>query len=93
MCCLFALLLMLGPRVVDVVWWLVDPVRWNAAFDTLIWPVLGIVFLPFTTLMYVLVSPGGVTDLDVVWLGLAVVLDLVSWFGGGYGGRQRYATA
>jgi hypothetical protein len=89
MCCLFTVLLMLGPRAADVIWWLVDPGRWNLAFDTLLWPVLGIVFLPFTTLMYVIVFPGGITGLDVVWLGLAVALDLVSWLGGGYGNRRQ----
>jgi hypothetical protein len=89
MCCLFTVLLMLGPRAADVIWWLVDPARWNLAFDTLLWPVLGIVFLPFTTLMYVIVFPGGITGLDVVWLGLAVALDLVSWLGGGYGNRRQ----
>ena len=89
MCCLFTTLLLLGPRAVDVLWWLVDPTRWNLAFDTLLWPLLGIVFLPFTTLMYVIVFPGGITGLDIVWLGLAVVLDLLSWFGGGYGNRRQ----
>jgi hypothetical protein len=33
---------------------LVDP-RINAAFDGWIWPLLGIIFLPYTTIMYVLV--------------------------------------
>lgn len=92
MCCLFTTLVLLGPRAVSVVWWLFDPARWNATFDTLIWPVLGIVFLPFTTLMYVIVFPGGITDLDIVWLVLAFVLDVVSWSGGGYGNRRQVGS-
>jgi len=93
MCCLFAALLMFGPRAADVVWWLLEPVRWNAAFDTFVWPLLGIIFLPFTTLMYVIVFPGGIDGLDIVWLLLAVALDVFSWFGGGYSNRGRFASS
>jgi hypothetical protein len=89
MCCLFTVLVLLGPRAVDIVWWLVEPVRWNATFDTLLWPILGIVFLPFTTLMYVVVFPGGIDGLDIVWLALAFGIDLFSWVGGGYGNRRQ----
>jgi hypothetical protein len=75
---------MLGPRA-DLVWWLLEPVRWNAAFDTFLWPALGFLLAPWTTLMYVLVYPGGVDGFDYIWLGLAVAFDLFSWFGGAYG--------
>ena len=39
--------------------------------------------------MWVLVYPGGVDGFDIVWLGLAVVLDVASWGGGAYGNRGR----
>jgi hypothetical protein len=50
----------------------------NAAFDFGDHPVAGIAFLPFTTLMYlILYTPGiGLTGWDWLWLGLAVVLDV-----------------
>jgi len=89
MCCLFATLVLLGPRAAILVWWLLDQVRWAAAFDTFIWPFLGFLFLPFTTLMYVVVFPGGVTGFDWVWLGLAFLIDLGSWGGGAYGNRNQ----
>ncbi|HEY8199596.1 MAG TPA: hypothetical protein VIF44_07460 [Candidatus Limnocylindrales bacterium] len=89
MCCLLAVLAILGPRAAILVWWLVDQVRWNQAFDTFIWPLLGFLFLPWVTLVYVLVFPGGVDGFDWVWLGLALLLDLSSWFGGGYTNRNR----
>ncbi len=92
MCCLFTVLVLFGPRAVGVIWWLVDPVRWNLVFDTFLWPLLGIVFLPLTTLMYVVVAPGGVQDFDIVWLVLAFALDVFSYVGGGYGNRGRFAT-
>jgi hypothetical protein len=89
MCCLITVLVMLGPRAVNVVWWLFDPVRWGSTFDTFIWPLLGIVFLPFTTLMYVIVFPDGISEVELLLIALAFVIDLVSWSGGGYGNRRR----
>ena len=89
MCCVFALLVIAGPRAAILVWWLLDQVRWNLAFDTFLWPLLGFLLLPWTTLMYVLVFPGGVDGFDWVWLGLGLLLDVVSYAGGGYSNRGR----
>ena len=68
--CFFLSLLFLGPRFVLFVWWLVNPVMWNAVFDTWLLPVLGIVFLPWTTLMFVFLGPGGITGFEWLWMGL-----------------------
>jgi hypothetical protein len=87
--CLFLSLLLFGPRVGIILWWLVEPVRWQATFDTFIWPFLGFLFLPWTTLMYVLVAPLGVEGLDWLWIALAVLADLASYAGGAFGGRGR----
>jgi len=93
MCCAFLSLFLLGPRVAGVLWWLIQPIRWAAAFNGLagvlwwIWPTLGLVFLPWTTIMYVIVAPGGVTGLDWLWIGLMLVADIGSYTGG-YG-RKR----
>lgn len=87
--CLFLTLLFLGPRAGILLWWLIEPVRWNAAFDTFLWPLLGFLFAPWTTLMYVIVSPLGVEGLDWLWIGLAVLADVASYAGGAYGGRGR----
>ena len=87
--CLFLSLLLFGPRVVIIFWWIAEPLRWSAAFDTVILPLLGFLFLPWTTLMYVLVSPGGVEGIDLLWIGLAVAADLASYAGGAIGGRGR----
>jgi hypothetical protein len=87
--CLFLGLLLLGPRVVIVFWWLLEPVRWAAAFDTFLLPLFGFLFLPWTTLMYVLVSPAGLTGADFLWLGLALLGDIATIAGGAVGGRGR----
>lgn len=89
--CLFLSLLLFGPRVVILVWWLIEPLRWSAAFDTFtfIVPFLGFLFLPWSTLMYVLVSPFGLDGIDLLWMGLALFADLASYAGGAMGGRGR----
>ena len=94
MCCAFLTLLILGPRFFGALWWIFQPVRWQTAFSSLfsggpwwIWPILGIIFLPWTTIMYVIVAPGGVVGWDWLWLGLMFIVDL-AWYGGGAGRRR-----
>jgi len=92
MCCFFLGLVLIGPRIMGAFWWLFQPVRWNLAFSDWpiiwwLWPVLGLIFLPWTTIMYIIVAPGGVTGFDWVWLGLMLAADIVS-YGGGAGRRQ-----
>jgi len=89
MCCILTALVLAGPRLAILIWWLINPLRWQVTFTSFIWPLLGFIFLPFTTLMYVLVAPGGVVGFDWVWLVLAVIIDLGSYGGGAYGNRER----
>lgn len=95
MCCFLTILLFLGPRAGILVWWLYNPDRWDRLFSSFIWPVIGFIFLPWTTLMYVVVGFGGVRGFEWLWIGLAVVSDLMMYSGGGYGNRargQQYAS-
>jgi hypothetical protein len=91
MCCLFTTLLFLGPRAGILVWWLMSPARWNLAFQSFIWPLLGFLFLPWTTLMYVIIFPGGITGFDWIWLGLGVLADIGMYAGGGYGNKSKFS--
>ncbi len=93
MCCLFTILALMGPRAGAVIWWLLEPVRWQATFDGFILPFLGWLFLPWTTLMYVAVAPRGVDGLEWFWLGGAFLMDLLTLFGGAYGNRGRLSGA
>ncbi len=74
MCCALALLGILGPRVLIVFWWLVDPVRWGVVFNNeILLPLLGFFFLPWTTVMYVLAwTAGGVDGFGWVLVGLGL---------------------
>jgi hypothetical protein len=91
--CLFIVLLALGPRAAIVIWWLVEPLRWDSSFSTVLLPVLGLLFLPWTTLMYVIIAPGGLAGLDYLWLALAVAADIASYSAGGVYGRRRRVSA
>jgi len=90
MCCLFTILILLGPRVANVIWWILDSARWNEAFGSIIWPILGIIFLPWTTLTYVFSISNGISGLEVALLMIALVVDVVTLGGGGYGNRKRF---
>ena len=89
MCCFVAALFMLGPRAAIFIWWLIEPGRWSLAFDTVLWPIVGLLVAPWTTLMYLAVFQGGIDGLDYLWLGIGVAFDVFSWFGGGYTNRNR----
>lgn len=90
MCCFLTTLVFFGPRLAILVWWLINPARWALAFPgSFIWPLLGFLFLPWTTIMYVIVFPNGVVGFDWIWLGLALLFDISSYAGGGYGNRDR----
>ena len=92
-CCLFATALAGMPRLAFLLWWLFQPARIQATFDNFLVAALGVVFLPWTTLMYVLVAPGGIAWFDWLWLGLALVIDIGTYTGGGRAEQQRRSTA
>jgi|MudIll2142460700_1097286.scaffolds.fasta_scaffold1934257_2 hypothetical protein len=90
MCCLISIAGMLGPRLAILVWYLVNPLRWRATFDTWVWPLLGSLFLPWTTLAYVVVMRNGNIDGLLEWLLILVgVLFDLSSHGGGVRSRKR----
>jgi len=89
MCCFFTVLLLAGPRLGFLVYWLLRPAYVNLVFKTWIWPLLGLIFVPWTTLMYLIVAPGGLIGFDWLWIGLAVLADISTYAGGGYGNRDR----
>ena len=89
MCCFFTALIFFGPRLAILVWYLISPVYVNASFGSFILPCLGFVFLPWTTLMFIAVYPGGVTGFfEWLLIGLGVFADIASYAGGGYN-RKR----
>lgn len=87
--CLLVLFGGLFPRLAVLFIWIARPAIFNAALDPL-WALLGIIFLPFTTLMYVLLwSATGLTGLDWLWLALAFIIDISSAGASAYGNRDK----
>jgi hypothetical protein len=91
-CCLFTALVAAGPRLAFILWWIFQPARFDLAFSSIIWPILGVLFLPWTALMWVIVAPGGVTGFDWVWIALALVFDIATYAGNGESGRRQFAS-
>jgi hypothetical protein len=79
--CLFAIFAGIFPRFALFIVWLARPALVNAAFHTWIVPLLGIVFLPFATLMYVILyTPGlGLTGWEWFWVVVAGLFDVSHW--------------
>jgi hypothetical protein len=89
MCCFITVLLLFGPRLATIIWYIADPMRFNATFDGFLLPCLGFLFLPWTLLSYLVVAPLGVEGFDWVVLGLGLLADIATYSGGGYGNRNR----
>ena len=82
-------------RIMLLMVWIARPVMMNATFSSFILPCLGFMFLPFTTLMYVLLMQGvgTIQGLDWLWLFLAVLLDIASIGAAGATNRNRIPPA
>jgi len=89
-CCALAVLGLVGPRALIVFWWLVDASHWSAIFGGLILPLLGFLFLPWTTLAYVLVwSTDGLSPFAWLIVALAFLADIGFYGGGAFRNRYR----
>ena len=90
MCCMLTVLVFFGPRLAILVWWLINPVRFDLAFDDrwlltlLVW-----LFLPWTTMMYLIIFPGGIVGFDWVWLILGLLADIASYSGGFWKNKEQ----
>lgn len=76
--CLIALLAMIGPRVTLVFVWISTGFV-DRAYDSTVVPVLGLIFLPWTTLIYALVYDGhNVNPIGWFCVALALLADVTS---------------
>jgi len=83
--CLFVIVALLAPRVLMFFVWLLTD-WFGRAFDTTVWPVLGFLFMPYTTLAYMAAMLHNNQSVNGIWLVLvivAVLVDLGHWGGGG----------
>jgi hypothetical protein len=81
--CILTVVALLAPRVAMFFIWLLT--SWfSQAFETVIWPVLGFLFMPYTTLAWMAGAlHGGVRGWWAVLIVVAVLFDIGHWGGGG----------
>jgi hypothetical protein len=87
--CAILLAALLGPRAINVVWWLLDTDRWGSTFSGPLVPILGILFLPWTTLAYVLVAQGGMTGLEFVVVVVGLFADIGTYGSSAYSNKDK----
>ncbi len=88
--CLLGLTAGFFPRLALVIVWLATR-EVDQAYDSFVVPLLGLIFLPLTTLVYALAyAPiGGVEGIGWFWVAFAFVLDLLAYGGGAQARRRR----
>ena len=87
MCCLISSLLLFGPRIAFLVYWFLLPlgrVRVRLVFGNWLVPVIGVIFLPWTALAYVIFFP--VAGFEWLLVVFAFLVDLAA-YGGGFRSR------
>jgi hypothetical protein len=77
--CLLLLVAAFAPRVAFALMWILGN-RVEAAFDMALWPLLGLIFAPWTAIAYTLLwSPiDEVSGGEWIIVGIAAVVDFVS---------------
>jgi hypothetical protein len=85
--CLLLFVVLMFPRVALVLMWLYTNYLQSAFHNELLLPVLGFLFLPLTTIVYAWEMHSGMptTGINLLWLLIAVIIDL----GGIGGGAHR----
>lgn len=80
MCCFVGILAFLGPRVAIAFIWIFGN-RVELAFDSWWLPLLGLIFLPWTTLAYLIAwQPGGLDgNWDALLIVLGVAMDVITY--------------
>ena len=89
--CILAIVALAVPRVVMfVAFFMTD--WFGRAFETQLWPILGFVIMPYTTLAYLGAMLNNGHTLTGGWLALvvaAVIVDVSHWGGGGHTYRKK----
>ena len=88
MCCVLVLLAFVGPRVVLVLLWLFTNYL-ARAYDTFLLPLLGFLFLPWTTIAFAIAQNelGGLNLLGIIVVAVGFLAD-IGVLGGG--ARRRF---
>jgi hypothetical protein len=80
------------PRFVLLAGWVNDQAGWASLFGSPVWFLGGFLFFPWTTLVYGLAVQNGMTLLNWILLGCALLIDLGTWGVGFFAGRKEYSA-
>ena len=89
--CIFAVIALALPRTLMVFAFLLTD-WFGRGFETQVWPILGFVFMPYTTLAYLMAMLNNNHTLSGGWLALfivAIIIDAGHWGGGGVAYRRK----
>ena len=91
MCCFVSLFLLIGPRFALVCMWLFSDMISRVFGSDFIMPILGIIFLPYTMIFYVVVTLNMGMSNPFAWLLVIVgfLIDISTYGGGWWGNRDR----
>ena len=80
------------PRFVLLVGWSNEPTQWTNLFGSPIWFLGGFLFFPWTTLIYGFVAQNGMSLLNWVFVGAALLIDLGTWGVGVFASREQVSN-
>ena len=89
--CIFAFVALAVPRIMMFLAFLFTD-WFGRAFETQVWPILGFVFMPYTTLAYLAAMLNNNHALSGGWLALfivAIIIDVGHWGGGRVAYRRK----
>ena len=89
--CLIVIAGLIVPRVLMFFIWLLTD-WFSRGFHTWIWPLLGFIFLPYTTLAYLAAMLKHDGALSGIWLAvfvIAILVDIANWGGGRAAYRKK----
>jgi hypothetical protein len=89
--CIIALIALITPRLVMVLIWLFSD-WFTRAYESALWPFIGFLFMPYTTLAYMTAMLNNHHQVSGGWLVLliaAVVIDIGNWGGSHHSARRK----
>lgn len=91
MCCFVSLFLLIGPRFALACMWLFSDMIRRAFGSDFVIPLLGIIFLPYTMIFYVVTLQYMGMSNPIAWLLVVVgfLIDISAYGGGWWGNRGR----
>ena len=77
------------PRFVLLAAWSNDQSYWAGLFGSPVWFLGGFLFFPWTTLIYGFAVQGGLSLLNWVFIGAALLIDLGTWGIGAFATKKQ----